>query len=46
VWQRSLKGIGDGEPDREDLKQLRGELQKKIKQAANRQTVDVAPINQ
>ncbi len=46
VWQRSLKGIGDGEPDREDLRQLRVELQRKIKQATDRQTVDVAPINQ
>jgi tetratricopeptide (TPR) repeat protein len=43
-WQRSLKGIGDDEVYRDDLKQLRITLRKKIKQADAKQPVDVAPV--
>jgi tetratricopeptide (TPR) repeat protein len=43
VWQRSLKGIGDGDVDRDDLKQLRPQLQQKIKAVQSNQPADVAP---
>ena len=46
AWQRSLKGIGDGEPDREDLKLLRTTLQQKLKQAADKRPVDLAPVGE
>jgi tetratricopeptide (TPR) repeat protein len=42
-WQRSLKGIGEGEPDRDDLKQLRIQLIQKLKEAESHKPVDVAP---
>jgi tetratricopeptide (TPR) repeat protein len=43
VWQRSLKGIGDGEVDRDDLKELRPQLEQKIKAVQANQPADVAP---
>ncbi|HSV13717.1 MAG TPA: tetratricopeptide repeat protein, partial [Tepidisphaeraceae bacterium] len=43
LWQRSLKGIGEGEPDRDDLKQLRIQLIQKIKDAEANKPVEVAP---
>jgi predicted Zn-dependent protease len=43
LWQRSLKGIGDGEVDRDDLKQLRLQLIQKIKDAEANKPVEVAP---
>ncbi len=43
VWERSLKGIGDGDVDRDDLKELRPQLQQKIKAVQSNQPADVAP---
>jgi predicted Zn-dependent protease len=43
LWQRSLKGIGEDEPDRDDLKQLRLQLREKIKAVEANKPVDVAP---
>jgi Tfp pilus assembly protein PilF len=43
-WQRSLKGIGDGEPDRNDLKQLRLQLMQKLKESDANKPVEVAPV--
>lgn len=42
-WQRSLKGIGEGETDRDDLKALRLQLLQKIKAAETNKPVQVAP---
>ena len=44
TWQRSLKGIGDGQVDRDDLTQLRPQLQQKIKAVQSNQPADVAPV--
>ena len=43
-WQRSLKGIGDGEPDRSDLKELRLQLLQKLKESDAKKPVEVAPV--
>jgi len=43
-WQRSLKGIGDGEPDRSDLKELRQQLLQKLKESSANKPVEVAPV--
>ncbi|MGB7156759.1 MAG: tetratricopeptide repeat protein, partial [Tepidisphaeraceae bacterium] len=43
-WQRSSDRLEQTEGDRNDLKQLRLELQKKLKQAADGQPVTVAPV--
>jgi tetratricopeptide (TPR) repeat protein len=44
AWQQSLKGLGDGEVTRDDLKQLRLHLLQKIQQAEAKKPVDVAGI--
>lgn len=44
VWQESLKGLGDEQASRDDLKQLRLQLLQKIKQAEAKKPVDVAPV--
>jgi tetratricopeptide (TPR) repeat protein len=44
TWQRSLKGLGDGDDDRADSKQLRLQLLQKIKQADAKKPVDVAGV--
>jgi predicted Zn-dependent protease len=43
-WQRSLKGIGEGEPDRIDLRQLRLQLLQKLKESEAHTPVEVAPV--
>jgi Tfp pilus assembly protein PilF len=43
-WQRSSQRLEDTDSDRNDLKQLRLELQKKLKQAEDGQPVTVAPV--
>lgn len=43
-WQRSLKGIGEGEPARSDLRQLRLQLIQKLKESEGNKPVDVAPV--
>jgi len=43
-WQRSSQRLEETDSDRNDLKQLRLELQKKLKQAEEGQPVTVAPV--
>jgi len=46
-WKRSQDRLGrggSGEDDRDELKQLRLQLQKKLKQAESGQPVSVAPV--
>jgi tetratricopeptide (TPR) repeat protein len=43
TWQRSLQGLGDGDLDRAENRQLRLQLLQKIKQADAKKPVEVAP---
>lgn len=43
-WKRSLKGLGETTPDRNDLHQLRLKLLQKLKAVQSHQPVGVAPI--
>jgi tetratricopeptide (TPR) repeat protein len=45
TWQRSLQGLGDGDADRADMRQLRLQLLQKIKQAEAKKPVDVAAVS-
>ncbi len=44
TWQLGLKGLGDPDETRDDQRQLRQQLQQKIKQAEAKKPVDVSPI--
>jgi tetratricopeptide (TPR) repeat protein len=44
AWQQSLKGLGDSDAARDDLRQLRLHLMQKIQQAEAKKPVDVAAI--
>ena len=43
-WEQSLKRLGEVRADRDDLRQLKLQLQKKLQQASEGQPVNVAPV--
>jgi len=46
LWKRSLERLAEMNEDREDLRQLRLQLQQKLKQAEDGQPVKVAPTTE